>query len=161
MNARALARLRKQLSSFINAVAGNFQRRGRDRWGERYVRGLLLDGERKSIEPLAERIRKIDGSSSDYTQALQQFVNQSTWDYREVRNGLATEVGKAFGTDGWLIVDDTGFPKWGEHSVGVARQYSGTLGKVDNCQVATTLQFAKDDIVVALDAERYFASELD
>ena len=139
----------------MTSVAGNFQRKGRDVWGERYLRGLLLDGERKSIEPLANRIRKIDRSQKDYVQALQQFISQSTWDYSLVRDGLAEYVAQELGCDGFLIVDDTGFPKWGNHSVGVARQYSGTLGKIDNCQIATTLQFAKDSTVVALDAELY------
>src|SRR5439155_15252133 len=57
--------------------------------------------------------------------------------------------------DGFLIIDDTGFPKQGEHSVGVARQYTGTLGKVASCQVAVTLQFATAAHVVALDARLY------
>ncbi len=155
MNTRELRRLRKDLASFMSLVAGNFQRKGRDVWGERYLRGLLLDGERKSIEPLANRVRKVDGGTVDYTQSLQQFINQSTWDYTSVRDGLAEYVGEQLGTDGFLIVDDTGFPKWGDHSVGVARQYSGTLGKVDNCQVAATLQFARHNTVVVLDAELY------
>jgi len=68
MNERELSRLRSQLDASIESVAGNFQRKGRDVWGQRYVRGFLLDGERKSIEPLAERIRKIDDAGEDYTQ---------------------------------------------------------------------------------------------
>jgi len=155
MNTRELKRLRRELASFMHSVGGDFQRKGRIVWAERYVRGLLLTGERKSIEPLAQRIQKVDCAKGDYAQSLQQFIAQSTWDFRRVRKGLAMQVASTFGTKGYLIVDDTGFPKWGNHSVGVARQYTGTLGKVDNCQVATTLQFAHEDVVIALDAELY------
>ena len=65
MKVRELNRLRRELASFMSAVAAHFQRRGRGVWGERYVRGLLLDGERKSIEPLADRVRTIDGARTD------------------------------------------------------------------------------------------------
>ncbi len=159
MNARVLNRLRSELLGFVQSVAGNFGRKGRERWGECYLRGLLLDGERKSIEPMANRLGAIDGGKGDYEQALQQFVGQSTWDWRQVRNGIARFSVENLGAEGSLIIDDTGFPKWGDQSVGVARQYSGTLGKVDNCQVATTLQFVAGETVVAIDAELYLPKE--
>jgi len=159
MNARELNRLRNELWGFVRSVAGNFGRNGRERWGECYLRGLMLDGERKSIEPMATRLGAIEGGKDDYEQALQQFVSQSTWDWRQVRDGIARFVGENLGTEGSLIIDDTGFPKWGDQSVGVARQYSGTLGKVDNCQIATTLQFAAEKTVVAIDAELYLPKE--
>lgn len=155
MNARQLSKLQQELTGFIDSVAGDFGRRGRERWAERYLRGLMLDGERKSIEPMARRLKAIEGGSEDYLQALQQFVNQSTWDWRTVRDGMARYAVEALGSAGFFILDDTGFPKWGNDSVGVARQYSGTLGKVDNCQVAVTLQFAAKDTVVAIEAELY------
>ncbi len=135
---------------------GNSARR---RWAEVYLRGLLLDGHRKSIEPMADRLRVIDGSDHDYEQALQQFVNQSPWEDRPVRDRLTRRVVASVGVGGTLIVDDTGFPKQGTHSVGVARQYSGTLGKVGNCQVAVTLQYATGQEVFALDAEVYLPEE--
>jgi SRSO17 transposase len=74
-------------------------------------------------------------------QALQQFVSQSPWPWEPVWERLAQKGAKAFATTAW-IVDDTGFPKKGEHSVGVARQYSGTLGKTANCQIAVSLHAA-------------------
>jgi SRSO17 transposase len=95
------------------------------RWGEGYLRGLMLDGKRKSIQPMAERLP--DGNE----QALQQFVSQSPWDWRPVRQRLATQMTAVVDPEAW-VVDDTGFPKYGTASVGVARQYSGTLGKVAN-----------------------------
>ena len=144
-------------------------RRDRRRWALRYVRGLLLDGQRKSIEPMAKRLAAIDGSRRDYEQSLQQFVNQSPWDARPVRDRLARWVARRAGrkprspptsrrntADGFLIIDDTGFPKQGRHSVGVARQYSGTLGKVGNCQVAVTLYYGEATAVgYGVDAELY------
>ncbi|MBX7106313.1 MAG: IS701 family transposase, partial [Gemmataceae bacterium] len=91
----------------------------------------------------------------DYEQALQQFLNQSPWDEQVVLAGLQAWIGRQFGRDGFLIIDDTGFPKQGRHSVGVARQYTGTLGKVASCQVAVTLQLATGREVVGLDARLY------
>jgi len=119
------------------------------------VRGVLLDGGRKSIEPMAARLRKIESGAEDYEQALQQFSNQSPWDEQAVLDGLQRWIGRKFGTEGFLILDDTGFPKQGTSSVGVARQYTGTLGKVASCQVAVTLQMATPREVVGLDAELY------
>jgi len=160
MDAMQLQRLRADLSAFLDDLMpdrlGNLTRRG---WAEVYLRGLLLDGHRKSIEPLAQRLRVIDGRARDYEQALQQFINQSPWEDRPVRDRLARRVLAAVGTGGSVILDDTGFPKQGEHSVGVARQYSGTLGKVGNCQVAVTLQYATAQEVFALDAQLYLPEE--
>ncbi len=126
MTPNQLQKFRGELTVFVAAVAGDFGRRGRARWGEAYLRGLLLDGDRKSIEPMADRLRAIDQKPEDYEQALQQFVSQSPWDERAVRAGLAKWVGEQFGKEGLFILDDTGFPKCGDDSVGVSRQYSGT-----------------------------------
>src|SRR6516165_7398782 len=160
MDAKQLTRLRTDLAAFLDEIMpdrlGNVTRR---RWAEVYLRGLLLDGQRKSIEPMARRLRDTDGAAPDYEQALQQFLNQSPCDDRPVRDRLARRVVAAVGTGGFVIVDDTGFPKQGTHSVGVARQYSGTLGKVGNCQVAVTLQYATAQEVFALDAQLYLPEE--
>ncbi len=143
MDARKLAKLRKDLTAFLDAVVGTLGNARRRRWCETYVRGVLLDGQRKSIEPMATRLQGIESGAEDYEQALQQFVNQSPWDERTVLDGLQRWIGRQFSAEGYLILDDTGFPKQGKHSVGVARQYTGTLGKVASCQVATvTLQMA-------------------
>jgi SRSO17 transposase len=106
--------------------------------GSLYVQGLLLDGERKSIEPLAGRVPGAD------VQALQQFVGQSPWAWEPVRRRLAQRMAQALRPAVAWIVDDTGFPKQGRHSVGVARQYSGTLGKVGNCQVAVAVHLSTE-----------------
>jgi SRSO17 transposase len=155
MNARMLLKLRKDLASFLDDVVGTLGHPRRRRWCECYVRGILLDGQRKSIEPMAARLKAIEQGSEDYEQALQQFINQSPWDEQALRDGLQGWVGRQFGTEGFLILDDTGFPKQGRNSVGVARQYTGTLGKVGSCQVAVTLQFATQQEVVCMDARLY------
>jgi SRSO17 transposase len=117
----------------------------RRRYGSLYVQGLLLDGGRKSIEPLAKRMPGAD------VQALQQFVGQSPWAWEPVRRRLAQRMEQTLRPTVAWIIDDTGFPKQGRHSVGVARQYSGTLGKVGNCQVAVTVHLSTETESMPLD----------
>jgi SRSO17 transposase len=155
MDARRLIKLRKDLGAFLDAVVGTLGNTRRRRWCETYVRGVLLDGQRKSIEPMSARLKKIEQGAEDYEQSLQQFINQSPWNEQVVLDSLQAWVGQHFGKDGYLILDDTGFPKQGKHSVGVARQYTGTLGKVASCQVAVTLQLATNREVLGLDARLY------
>jgi SRSO17 transposase len=137
MTPAELTRVRSRLVAFAAEVFQPLARADQRRWGECYLRGLMLDGKRKSIQPMAARLP--DGNE----QALQQFVSQSPWDWRPVRQRLATQMTAAIDPDAW-IVDDTGFPKFGTASVGVARQYSGTLGKVANCQVGVSIHAATD-----------------
>jgi SRSO17 transposase len=159
MDAKRLQRLQVELTRYLDDVLTDLGRQGRRSWAELYLRGLLLDGRRKSAGAMAERLRRIDRSPQDYEQGLQQFLSQSPWDERPVRDQLARHLGATLGGDGLLILDDTGFPKQGTHCVGVARQYSGTLGKVGNCQIGVTLQFATDREVVCLDADLYLPEE--
>ena len=128
-----LARCRKRLEHFLGDLVAPLGRSERRHWADVYVRGLLLDGERKSIEPLAARVP--DGN----VQALQQLVGQSPWEWLPVWERLAQRMTAELEPEPAWVVDDTGFPKQGAHSVGVERQYSGTLGKVGNCQVAVSL----------------------
>ncbi len=126
-------RCRRRLEQFLVDLLEPVGRSERRRWGAVYVRGLLLNGERKSIEPLATRLP--DGN----VQALQQFIGQSPWDWNPVWARLSRRMTAELEPDAAWVVDDTGFPKQGTHSVGVARQYSGTLGKTANCQVAVSV----------------------
>ena len=140
MQEKELSKHRRAIVDFMSEISplfGNVQRRP---WAEAYIRGLCLDGERKSIQPLADRLKKIDGAEKDYCQGLQQFISASPWDDGLIRKGLRTVVQKRHGRRGIFSVDDTGFVKQGRHSVGVARQYSGTLGKIGNCQIATSVE---------------------
>lgn len=149
MNSRGLDAARWRLKRFVADLVEPIGRRERRMWGEIYVRGLLLDGERKSIEPMAARV---PGGNA---QAMQQFIGQSPWGVAEVRARLARRMEKELCPAAGWIIDDTGFPKQGRHSVAVARQYSGTLGKTGNCQVAVSLHLATDDASVPLDFELY------
>jgi SRSO17 transposase len=139
MNAKELARCRARLVQYLEDLLAPLGRRDRRRWGEVYIRGLLLEGERKSIEPLAQRLP--EGN----VQALQQVVGQSPWDEAPVRERLARRLAQELTPGAAWVVDEVGFPKQGKHSVGVARQYCGTLGKVGNCQVAVSLNYTTDD----------------
>jgi SRSO17 transposase len=111
-------------------------RKDRRYWAEQYVRGLLLDGERKSIEPMAERL----GPGAD-VQSLRQFVSQSPWDCLKVQEAMAKKAACLWPAPLAWEIDETSFPKAGHLSVGVARQYCGALGKIANCQVAVTLHY--------------------
>lgn len=128
-----IERCRKRLERFLIDLLEPVGRSERRHWGSVYVRGLLLDGERKSIEPIAARLP--DGNE----QAIQQFVGQSPWDWDPVWERLGKRMTAELEPDSAWVIDDTGFPKQGHHSVGVERQYSGTLGKTANCQVAVSL----------------------
>src|SRR5512139_2199792 len=132
MDEKELLECRGRLEEFLENLLEPVGRAERRQWGSAYVRGLLLEGKRKSIEPMASRLP--DGN----IQAMQQFIGQSPWDPMPVRRRLAEQVARELVPACAWIVDDTGFPKQGTHSVGVARQYSGTLGKIANCQVAVT-----------------------
>jgi SRSO17 transposase len=113
-------------------------------WSGVYLRGLLQDGDRKSIEPMAARVpRPLELSHiKDPEQALQQFVNQSPWDERKVEKRFRSVLaGPLASPQGIFVIDDTGFPKQGKHSVGVQHQYCGQLGKKANCQVAVTVHY--------------------
>src|SRR6266567_3426345 len=143
-----LRRMRKRLVAFAEDVFTSMPRKDQRARGESYLRGLLLDGKRKSIEPMAARLAAADADGQgegvrDLEQALQQFVNQSPWDPVPVRHRLAERMTAAIGPAAWVI-DDTAFPKFGRHSVGVAPQYCGALGKVANCQVGVSIHAATD-----------------
>src|SRR5438094_3940335 len=104
--------------------------------GQLYVRGLLTDGARKSMQPMAARL------GVDH-QGLQQFISSSTWDYEAVRRNVARWAVDVVDPAAY-VVDDTGFPKDGVASPCVARQYSGTLGKTGNCQIGVSVQMVTD-----------------
>src|SRR5436305_8817844 len=105
--------------------------------GEQYVRGLLLEGRRKSIQPMAARLP--DGDE----EGLQNFITDSPWDDVPVRRRLARRMTAEIEPEGWII-DDTGLPKDGRFSPGVAHQYCGALGKTANCQVLVSVNGASD-----------------
>ena len=108
----------------------------RRHWAKLYLQGLLLDGERKSIEPMAERLNGAD------VQAMRQFVGQSPWETESVQEPLAHWIVDHLHEPEVWMIDETSFPKAGHSSVGVTRQYCGALGKIANCQVAVSLHWS-------------------
>jgi len=153
MDAVELERVRAELEAFAAEVFAPFARVEQRSTGLTYLRGLMLDGQRKSMQPMAERL------GTDH-QRLQQFLTSSTWDYTAVRRRLAARAVDVVGPDVW-IVDDTGFPKDGKASPGVARQYSGTLGKVANCQIAVSVHAASEAASAVLDWRLFLPTSWD
>jgi SRSO17 transposase len=154
LSERELARVRGRLVEFSEEMFASMRRKDQRRWGEVYLRGLMLDGKRKSIEPMAARLA--DGDE----QCLQQFVNQSPWDPVPVRRAVAVRMSRELAPEAWVI-DDTGFPKFGKRSVGVARQYSGALGKIGNCQIGVSINAAGEDASCPLNWRLFVPEEWD
>ena len=123
LSERELARVRGRLIEFAGEMFASMRRKDQRGWGEVYLRGLMLDGKRKSIEPMAVRLG--DGDE----QCLQQFVNQSPWDWVPVRRALARRMSSEIGPEAWVI-DDTGFPKFGKYSVGARASTRAILGRL-------------------------------
>jgi SRSO17 transposase len=138
----ALKRLDRELTTFVETLTADLGRSERRAAMAHYITGLLLDGERKSIEPIAARLVDRPDQIQAMRQRLQQCVVVSPWDAEELFARVARVLDRDLPEVTALVVDDTGFPKKGRHSVGVARQYSGTLGRTDNCQIATSLHLA-------------------
>jgi SRSO17 transposase len=121
--------LRAKLGNFLAPFRDLFYRDQSQECLGQYVSGLLLDGERKSMEPMAARVA---GAKS---QNFQQFIADSKWDSKEMVKRIRMDVSKQCGLNLRIAaLDDTAFPKKGKLSVGVAHQYCGVLGKLANCQ---------------------------
>lgn len=142
MTPAELADVRGRLEDFAGEVFTSFARREQRSNGGLYLRGLMLDGRRKSMVPMAERL------GVDH-QRLQQFITSSTWDYVAVRRCLAQRAVRVVAPQAWVL-DDTGHVKDGDASPGVARQYTGTAGKVTNCQIAVSVHAVTDACSAAL-----------
>jgi SRSO17 transposase len=133
-----------------------------------YALGLLGEGERKSCEPIAARGASGNTEAERQVEAgrghdrLLHFLGYSPWDDEAVRLAAAQYAIEVFEKEAPIttwIVDDTGFPKQGKHSVGVQRQYSGTLGKVGNCQIGVSLSVATRAEHLPIDFELYLPEE--
>jgi SRSO17 transposase len=144
MNRREIERLERELGNYLDSMLtgmGRIERRAAMRG---YVTGLLLDGERKSIEPIAGRLVDDAAEIQGMRQRLQQAVTVAEWSDAEIFRRVALKLDRELPGVEAFVIDDTGFPKKGECSVGVKRQYSGTLGRTDNCQVAVSLHLASE-----------------
>jgi SRSO17 transposase len=134
-----------RLAAYLDAVVGGLGHASRAASARAYCTGLLLPGERKSIEPMAARLDPAHVQAQH--QALHHVVAKAAWDDAALLAAVRAQVLPALERHGpvrYWIFDDSGFPKQGTHSVGVARQYCGPLGKQDNCQVAVSLSVAND-----------------
>jgi SRSO17 transposase len=143
MTSEEIGEVRPRLLDFAAEMLGGLPRKDQRAAGELYVRGLLTDGQRKSMVPMAERL------GVDH-QRLQQFITSSTWDYAAVRRNVARWFASSQPVEA-LVVDDTGFPKDGTSSPCVARQYSGTLGKTANCQIGVSVHLVNERASCAAD----------
>jgi SRSO17 transposase len=136
-----IEQVRPWLVEFAGRMLEGLPRSDQRAKGELYLRGLLTDGQRKSMQPMAERL------GVDH-QGLQQFITSSTWDYETVRRNVARWAAATIDPAAY-VVDDSGFPKDGAASPCVARQYSGTLGKTANCQIGVSVQMVTDHASLA------------
>jgi SRSO17 transposase len=154
MDAAAEARLASYFDH-IGAVLGNKKRR--ESFAV-YAMGLLSDAERKSVEPLAARACADPERANPEHQKLLHFVGEAEWSDHAVRRAATqyalAAIGQRESVGAW-IVDDTGFLKQGTHSVGVQRQYTGSAGKVTNCQVGVSLCLATPSTHLPVDFELY------
>ncbi len=139
-------RRQERLREFIEDVTAGMGRVERREALGNYLRGLLLAGERKNIQALAQRLAQAPEKVQAHRQRMQQAVVVAQWDELETYRRISAKVLSAVPEVEALVFDDTGFAKKGPWSPGVQRQYSGTLGRVDNCQVATSLHLATDTL---------------
>src|SRR3954462_12267225 len=146
-----------RLAAYAASFRDDFNRPRQAAWCGVYLRGLITDGDRKSVEPMAARVPLPEGLDvADPDQALQQFLGQSTWDEHAVlKRYRATMAAKFADPAGIFVIDDTTFPKQGKHSVGVQRQYCGALGKRANCQCAVSVHYVAPKGHYPLDMRLY------
>ena len=154
-----IRKLERELGEYVAWLTDGMGRPERREAMGLYLKGLLLDGERKSIEPIAARLVDDVGEVEGMRQRLLQCVAVSKWAEAEVFRRIAVKVSAELPEIEVLVIDDTGFPKKGEHSVGVARQYSGTLGRIENCQVATSLHLAGEKGSACIGLRLYLPEE--
>jgi SRSO17 transposase len=146
--------VRDRLACFVDGVVGALPLRRQRENALLYVRGLVEHGGRKSLQPTLFRLEE---SPARY-ESMQQFLADSPWQPELLIRACAERVAPQIGVVAW-VVDDTGFVKDGKHSPGVKRQYSGTLGKVGNCQIAVSVHAVGERGTVPLGWQLYLPEE--
>jgi SRSO17 transposase len=146
--------LADELVAYHAEFADLYYRVEQAHWGQMYLQGLMAPIESKAIQPMA---MALEGGN---IQAMQQFVGQGQWQDEKLLKRHWRQVNKTLGEeDGVWIVDGSGFPKKGEYSAGVARQWCGQLGKVENCQVGVFGAYASRKGYTLLDRRLYLPEE--
>lgn len=136
MDAQQLQRLKPELDLFLDRFAPCFGHDSHALHSRQFVQGLLLGGERRSVENIAEAIE------GGVVRSLQKFIGQGQWSDDTILEELQRHAADVLGDpDASLNVDETGFPKKGTKSVGVKRQYAGCLGRTDNCQIGVFVNY--------------------
>src|SRR3954467_1568474 len=134
-----------ELERWLWPFLARLRRKEQRHWAPFYLKGLILPGERKSVEPMAARVAPAD------TQQLHHFVSTSPWATAPLEDELVRAADRLVGgPDAALVVDDTALVKQGRHSVGVKRQYCGQLGKRANCQSLVSLTLASAEVPVGV-----------
>jgi len=155
MRTRETARAQR-FAAYVERLAGALGHRDRHEPLRAYVTGLCLPGDRKSIEPMAARVDPRHVRARH--QSMHHFVADAPWDttavLRVAREWVLAPMARHGPVAAW-IVDDTAFPKKGQHSVGVARQYCGALGKQENCQVAVSVSVANEAVSLPVAYQLY------
>jgi SRSO17 transposase len=139
----------ERLGTFLDRFAGCFGRRTQREGASRYIHGLLNDSSRKSMQPMEARLPLNNAASY---QRLQHFISHSPWSATKVWTRLRAELPVRRGL---VLVDETAFPKHGDQSVAVGRQYCGALGKIANCQVAVSTALLADQLAWPTTMELY------
>lgn len=149
-----------RFAAYVEALVGVIGHADRATPLRDYCTGLLMPAERKSVEPMAAMTAPARVAAQH--QSLLHFVGQAPWSdaavLTKVRELVLPAIEQTGPIEAWII-DDTGFPKKGRHSVGVARQYCGQLGKQDNCQVAVTLSLANRTVSLPVAYRLYLPQE--
>ena len=146
-------RVMPRLEQFMQPFVKHLVRSEQVEHAMTFVQGLLSDLEHKNVESIAYRF-------GQGRMPLQWFVGVSDWDDEPLRDQLAGQIGRQLGDeDGVIVFDPSGFPKSGKQSVGVARQWCGRLGKVDNCQVAVYMGYVSAEEHALVDTRLYLPKE--
>jgi SRSO17 transposase len=132
-----------ELGRWLKPFLDRLRHRARRRMCPLYISGLIGPGDRKSVQPMAERL-----ASGDYDQ-LHHFIAAGVWDAAPLETELLIQADRLVGgSDAVLVIDDTALPKKGDHSAGVAPQYASSLGKNANCQMLVSLTLARGEVPV-------------
>lgn len=136
VSSRVFTGIVERLGKFVEPFAAALLRPEQRTHALTYMRGLLSDLKRKNVEAIAYR-------DDQDRRCLQHFIGAAEWDHRPLQRELVRQVGRTIGeSDGVIVFDPSAFPKCGKQSVGVARQWCGRLGKIDNCQVGVYMGYA-------------------